>query len=65
MGRCCIAQELSLALCDALEGWEWGWGAGLQKEGIYVHTQLIQFVVQWKLTQHSVQFSLSVVSDSL
>ena len=40
-----------MVLCDDLEGWDGkGVGARLKREGIYVYTQLIHFVVQQKLT---------------
>ena len=42
-------------LCDPLEGWDREGGRETQDEGdmgIYVYVQLIQFVIQEKLTQH-------------
>ena len=34
--RCCINRELSLALCDDLDGWDGEKGQRLRKEGVYV-----------------------------
>ena len=46
-------RELSLVLCDDLDGWDGGGGEReVQREGIYVYIQLIRFIVQQKLTQH-------------
>ena len=42
-------------LCDHLEGWDREGGRETQEGegmGIYVHIQLIHFVIQQKLTQH-------------
>ena len=39
--------------CDDLGGWDGGSGKDTQGEGIYVYIELIDFVVQQKLTQHS------------
>ena len=40
-------------LSNDLEGWGWEWVAGeLKKERVYIHTQLIHFVVQQKSMQH-------------
>ena len=39
--------------CDDLGGWDGGSGKDAQGEGIYVYIELIDFVVQQKLTQHS------------
>ena len=36
--------------CNDLEGWN-GRGGRLKREGVYVHIQLIQVVVQQKLRQ--------------
>ena len=45
-------------LCDDLEVWDGkGVGARLQREGMYVYTQLIHFVVQQKLMQHCKAFT--------
>jgi hypothetical protein len=42
-----------LVLCGDLEEWDGEWEGGrLQRKRIYVHTQLIDSVVQQKLTQH-------------
>ena len=44
-------RELSLVLCDDLEGWDWGEVRGrLKREGIYVYLWLIHVVVQQKPT---------------
>ena len=50
MGSCRVDRELSLVLCDDLEGWHAGVGGRLKREGIYVYLQLIHSVVQQKLT---------------
>ena len=42
-------------LCDHLEGWDREGGRETQEGGvmgIYVHVQLIHFVIQQKLTHH-------------
>ena len=39
MGSC--YRDLSLVLCDDLEGWDLGVGGRLKREGIYVYLQLI------------------------
>ena len=53
MGSGCVMQELSLVLCDKLEGWA---GVGgereVQKRGAYVYLGLIHVVVWQKPTQH-------------
>ena len=38
-------RELSLLLCDDLEGWDGGMGGRLKREGIYVYIWLIHVVV--------------------
>lgn len=43
-------RELSSVRCNDLEGWN-GRGGRLKREGVYVHIQLIQVVVQQKLRQ--------------
>ena len=55
--------QLSALWCPSGVGW--GWRARLEREEAYVYTQLTHLVVQQKLTQHSVQFSHSVMSNSL
>ena len=47
-------RELSLVLCDDLEGWDWGGriGGRFKRQRIYVYTKLIHVVVQKELTQH-------------
>ena len=39
--------------CDDPGGWDGGSGKDAKGEGIYVYIELIDFVVQQKLTQHS------------
>ena len=40
-----------MVLCGDLEGWGGGWvGKRSKREGIYVYTWLIHFIVQQKLT---------------
>ena len=43
-GACCIAQKLSLVLCDDLE--KGGMGGRLTSEGIYAYLKLIHAVIQ-------------------
>ena len=50
MGSCCWHRELSLVLCDDLEGWGGEWGVRLKRKETYIH--LIRVVVQQKRTQH-------------
>ena len=47
-------RELSLVLCDDLEGWDWGGriGGRFKRQRTYVYTKLIHVVVQQELTQH-------------
>ena len=46
-------REISLVLCDDLDGWHgWGVGGTSKREEIYLYIQLIHFVVQQKLTKH-------------
>ena len=54
-------REISSVLCDELEGWDREGGREAQKGedmGIYVYIQLIQLVVQQKLTQQCEAFIL-------
>ena len=53
VGKCCGAQgaQLPWVLCDDRAG-GLGVGGRPEREGMYVHLQLIHFVVQQKLTQH-------------
>ena len=47
--------EISLVLCDHLEGWDREGGRETQERGdmgIYVYIWLIPFVIQQKLTHH-------------
>ena len=49
------ASPISSMLCDDLEGWDGEGGREAQEGGdmgMYVHIELIHFVVQQKLTQH-------------
>ena len=50
VGRCCTSKGARSVLWNDLEGWDVG--GRLKREGIYVYTQLIHFVIQQKLTQH-------------
>ena len=48
-------REISSVLCDHLEGWDREGGRETQERGdmgIYVHVQLIHFVIKQKLTHH-------------
>ena len=45
-----LHKELSSVLCNDLDGWNGG--GRLSREGICVYIQLIQDVIQQKLTQH-------------
>ena len=47
-------RELTLMLCDDLEGWDGGAivGGRSQRKGMSVYAQLIHFISQQKLTQH-------------
>ena len=53
-------REISLVLCDHVEGWDREGGRETQerrkREGIwgYMYTLLIHFVIQQKLTQHCI-----------
>ena len=52
MGTCSIAQELSLVLCDELDGWDGEVRGRSKREGLCVYIELLHFIVQQKLTQH-------------
>ena len=52
VGSRCIAQGAQLVLCDNAEGWGGGLGGRLQKEEMYVSTELIHFAIQQELTSH-------------
>ena len=49
-----LHRELSLVLCDDLEGWDgWGWGTGREvQEGRHICVQLIHFIAWQKPVQH-------------
>ena len=48
-----LHRELSLVLCDDLEGWDGGGGTGREVlEGRHICIQLIHFTVWHKPTQH-------------
>lgn len=54
-GSCCIDRELSLVLCDGLEGWDGGGVGGMLKRKGYMYKSyiyMIHVVVQQKLIQH-------------
>ena len=60
-----IYRELSLVLCDILEGCDGGWvGGRFKREGIYVYILLIHFVVQQKPTQHCKAIMLQLKKKS-
>ena len=44
MGTCHKAPELSLILCDDLDGWHEGIGRRFRKEGIYVYKWIIDLI---------------------
>ena len=55
MGSSCIAREISLVLCDHLEGWDREDGRETQEGGdmgIYLYVLQIHFVIKQKLTHH-------------
>ena len=52
VGTCSTAQELSVVLCDELDGWDGEVRGSSKREGICVYRELIHFIVQQKLTQH-------------
>ena len=51
VGSCCIEQAVSSVLSDDLGGRVEGAGGRSKREEIYVHRQLIHFIVLQKLTQ--------------
>ena len=50
VGSCCIAQGAQLSAIDDLEGWDGG--GRLKRDGLYIHTELIHFLVQQKLAHY-------------
>ena len=64
MESCCITQELSLVLCEDLEGWD-GVEREAQEGGVYVYLWLIHIIVHQKSTQHckATILHLSLESD--
>ena len=77
MGSCCIAQGLQQVPCDDLDGWAEGsggrvpcddldgWAEGsegrLTREQKYVYLQLIDLVIQQKLTQQCKAIILQII----
>ena len=64
-------RELSLVLCDYLEGWNGAEGSEreVQEKGdtciVYVYIQLIHFTVQQKITQHCRAITLQLKKNPL
>ena len=52
-------KELNSVLCVDIEGWDWGVGGRIQREGIYVYLQLTH-TVQQKIRQHCEEIILQL-----
>ena len=61
MGSCCIAQGLQQVPCDDLDGWAEGSEGRLTREQKYVYLQLIDLVIQQKLTQQCKAIILQII----